>query len=372
MLKLRGARFHANPEAEGSCDELALRTVGMNRLLIGRSDKTALQLHFLRRDFPTGVTLIDTTGQLAPKAANILPARLTQRAMYLDPSDQAYPVALDFLTGIPADRHQQFTEQVCATFSNLFTGGPSTLTRSNAIFVLANYIRALLVGSHTLLDVLKLLTDTSFRDDVLEHVLDPVVRKNWLAIHEKAFDPARALLHTQIGTLLMSPTIRNLVGQKRRGRTDPLITLANLDRAKIGDDTAKLLAGLLLARSPYRVVIADYGFLGWELPLAQERFTLALDFLTDLPHRQSQQVLGIEEKYVYRTNRRDAEELAFYVGQMNPRSLVDLGPGETLPFTNPEPYVSLKRLKPLKRRTRAWYSRPRRKVEETIGRQFLQ
>jgi hypothetical protein len=338
----------------------------MNRLLVGSADKTELLLQLLQNE--TNVTVIDPTGALATAAANRLPARLTQRALYFDPADMARPVGLNVLESVPADDRHRLTEQLCAYFETMWPNGWGA--QSN--YLLANCLRLLLDNNETLLGVLRLLTDTSASEALLVRCKDPVVLRNWQVINSwdrKQRQAAMAPLQNKVGTLLMSPTIRNIIGQARTTFTNVSILFANLDRAKLGDLTARLLGGLLIARSKGNVVVNDYGFFCAPLPLPQNRFTVALTFLDELPLKLRQEVLGIDEKYMFKTNHDDAETLSFYAGVLNPSMIMDLDPDQYrtkrgVYFTEQTP--SLRRLRPLKKRTRACHTRPRLKVERDI------
>lgn len=337
---------------------LALRLHNMNRLLIGAADKTDLLLQFLQKDFPNGVTVIDPTGELAIAAANQLSVDLTEQALYFDPADMAHPVGLNVLENVPADDRQTLTEQLCSYFEAMWPNGWGA--QSNFLF--ANCLRLLLDNNQPLLGALRLLTDPPFSKTLLLKCKDPVVARNWAIINgwdARQRQAALAPLQNKIGTLLMSPMIRNIVGQQETTIDNPSIIIANLDRAKLGDTTAKLLGGLLIARSKGNVVIADYGFFGAPLPLPQERFTISFNFLDQLSPTLKQAALGIEDKYVFKTNKRDAEELSFYVGVLNPRQLTELETFEVRSprgLLRPERPPSLNRLRPLKKRTRACHS----------------
>jgi len=341
----------------------------MNRLLIGSADKTNLLLQILQNE--TSVTVIDPTGDLARAAANQLPPALTQRALYFDPADMAHPIGLNILEKVPADDRHRVTEQLCAYFEAMWPSGWGA--QSN--YVLANCLRLLLDNNETLLGALKLLTDPAFSEQLLLLCKDPVVAKNWEVINSwdhKQRQAALAPLLNKLGTLLMSPMIRNIVGQTHTTFSDTTsVIIANLDRAKLGDITARLLGGLLITRSTGHVVVNDYGFFSAPLPLPQNRFTLSVNFLDELPKKLRNDVLGIEQKFVFKTHKKDADELSFHVGVMNPRVLLDLDPGEVRTARGllyPERPPSLKRLKPLKKRTRACHTRPRLQVERDIKR----
>jgi hypothetical protein len=347
---------------------LALRLHTMNRLLIGSADKTDFLLQLLQNE--TAVTVIDPTGQLARAAANQLSPALTQRALYFDPANMAHPVGLNVLENVPADDRHRVTEQLCSYFESMWPNGWGA--QSN--YILANCLRLLLDNNETLLGTIKLLTDPSFSEQLLRRCKDPVVKANWAVINgwdRKQRQAALAPLQNKLGTLLMSPMIRNIVGQKRTLLSDKTsIIIANLDRAKLGDTTARLLGGILITRSSGNVLINEYGFFSAPLPLAQSRFTIAVNFLDELPQKLRNDVLGIDQKFVFKTHKKDAEELSFHLGLMNPRVLVDLDPDEVQTARGllyPERPPSLNRIKPLKKRTIACHTRPRAQVEHDIS-----
>jgi hypothetical protein len=345
----------------------------MNTALFGPQNKTGLllQLHT-----PEPYTLIDTTGEAARAFANR--ATIT-KSLYFDPSDTARPVGLNVLDRI-ADPVQT-AEQITEYFFQLFPAGANTLTRENTQFLLDNSLRLLLAqdSPQTLLSVLKLLSDTSFRQDVLNGFMnpDPVVLDNWRTIEALDGKTKQALffsLRTKLGRVLNDPLVRNIVGQPYNTFPEGVNIIANLDRAKIGNLRAKFLGGLLMARSTGHVVITDYGFFGLPIPLEQNRFTIGLNFLDELTPQLRQAVLNIPEKYVFNTNRKDAEALSFYVDAPNPSSL--MGNATTYRYIDgrdyrPDPPPSLKRLTPLKKRTRACHTAARAQVERDIKR-FLE
>lgn len=339
----------------------------MNRLLIGSADKKDLLLQLLQNETP--VTVIDPTGDLAMAVANQLPPALTQRALYFDPADMAHPIGLNILENVPADDRHRVTEQLCAYFEAMWPNGWGA--QSN--YILANCLRLLLDGNETLLGAIKLLTDPSFSEQLLGRCKDPVVKANWQVINgwdQRQRLAALAPLQNKLGTLLMSPMIRNIVGQAHTTFSNKTnVIIANLDRAKLGDTTARLLGGLLITRSTGHVVVNDYGFFSAPLPLPQDRFTVAMNFLDELPQKLRGDVLGIEQKFVFKTHKKDADELSFYVGLLNPRMIVDLDASEVRTaqgLFNPQRPPSLNRIKPLKARTVACHTRPRSTVELDI------
>jgi len=373
--------IRSRPNGKGSDFGLTFRPRNMNRLFVGSPDKTDFILQSLAGDFPRGVLLVDPTGDLAVAAADTLPVGLTQQTLYLDPSDMAHPVGFNVLQGVSRDARHPLTENICSYFEAMWPSGWGA--QSN--YLLANCLRVLLdTKGSTLLGILKLLTNKAYRAACVANCVDPVVQENWRVINgwdKKQEQSAMAPLLNKVGTLLMSPIIRNIVGQEHStfSLTRGKIVIANLDRARLGDLTARLLGGLLIARSAGQVYINDVGFFTSDFLaslLAQNRFSLSLNFLAETSRSPTltQALLSIEDKVVLKTNLKDAEELAFYVGAMNPRKLVDLNYDVALSpagSLTAAPVGHLNRLKAIRKRSRARHTRPRKVVETSIDRYFL-
>ena len=353
----------------------------MNFLAIGSSDKTPFLLTKMQEDFATGFTLIDPTGSLAKRAANTIPPALTERTLYLDPSDIEHPVGFNILAGVAEDDRHTAAQDI-RTFLNLTSPeGRDTLTRRRSNYVLRNALRLLLdVPGATLLGVPELLTNKVFRSRCLSFCTDRRVAAFWN--HKfgdwKEADRQSAILDIEdkFDDLLGSPLLCNILGQQQstfaldRG----LLIIANLDRAKIGDTTAFLLGSLLISRAKGPLYINDLSFFASDYLatlLPQERFTLACRFLDELPRKLQQAVLAIPDKTVFATTREDAERLAFYVGVDNPTQLMapQLDPDEARTssgLTRPSAPPATPRLEAIRRRSRARYTRPRAKVERSL------
>lgn len=346
----------------------------MNRLVIGGTDKSHLLLRMMQEHFDRGFTLIDPDGSLAERLANLIPVRLTQRTMYLDPADFLHPVAFNILDQVPPDERDTLTLQICSYFEAMWPQGWG----AQSDFILANCVRILLdTSGSTMLGVLKLLKDKSYRTACLLHCKNPVVLANWDAINAwEAKEYAKAVmpLQNKVGKLLLSTVMQNMLGQPHSLFVPKpgSIVIVNLNRAKVGDQTAFLLGSLVASRTTGPLYVSNYGFFGF--PFSRGDFTVSLQFLRELQEKQRDAVLQFDEKYVFKTSRRDAEDLAFYVGVSNPSLLVDLAPNEYKvegeePTVPPAPRVG-KRLRAIRKRTRACFTRRRGHAERQV-REFL-
>jgi hypothetical protein len=70
----------------------------MTRLITG-SYTPDLLLEFMQEDLDAGFLLIDPTGDLAPRAADLIPQKYIQRTFYFDATDTAHPAAFNVLAG---------------------------------------------------------------------------------------------------------------------------------------------------------------------------------------------------------------------------------------------------------------------------------
>lgn len=332
----------------------------------------------MQEDFDDGFVLIDPTGRLAEQIADRAPV---QHTCYLDPSDIGYPPGFNVLDGVPEDDRHKVAQDIREYIDALYPQGSGTLTRARSNFLLLNTLRLLLdTPDATFLSVPKVLTNIRYRTKCLRHCTDGLVLEFWNtefeSWEEKDRQAAALDIQTKFGELLSSPIVRNILGQTHSTFTlEPgNIIIANLDRARIGDQTAFLLGSLLISRAKGTVYINDLGFFASNhlaSLLPQERFTLAFQYLAELPVKLQQAVLTIEDKTVFKTTKEDADRLAFYVGITNPGILTDLDPLEARQRTRtiePTSPPSLSRLKAVQRRSRACFTRPRRTVEKAIGR----
>jgi hypothetical protein len=338
-----------------------------NRLLIGASDKLALLLHLAQLDCATGLTIIDTDGRFAHLFADTLPKEHTEHLQYFDPADAKHVASFNVFKGIPPADRPKLVQDICAFFDALFTGGSETLTKQNSTFVLANVLTILLDSPDvSFLSVLAFLADDDFKDACLKRCTNRIAIRNWHSIEgwEKTLkQTAFAQAEMKLGTLLLSPTIlRTLQDPKSTfyiGKTR--IFVADLSRSQLGDAAARMLGTLLVSRAASPVYIYDFGFLASEYLaslFSKGGYTVAVQYLAEVPNGVQQTLLSFDDKYVYRVTPEDAERLQIYVsGVEKPSILSDLSPEEYRPVLKLAPPETSGRFRANLRRSRARHSR---------------
>jgi hypothetical protein len=174
--------------------------------------------------------------------------------IYFDPADRDFPAGLNLLHGHePEDRHL-VASGIVGAFKGIWrdSWGPRTE------YILYAAIAALLeTETETLLGLPRLLTDDRYRAWVLRQCRDVAVRSFWLREFESYDKRFRAEivapLQNKAGQLLMSPLLRNVLGQVRSS-IDPAfamnngrIFIANLSKGRLGAGKSDLLGALLVS-----------------------------------------------------------------------------------------------------------------------------
>jgi hypothetical protein len=126
-------------------------------------------------------------------------------------------------------------------------------------YILHAAIAALLhCDNVSLLGVQRMLSDDRYRAWVVKQVDDPMVRTFWVNEFEsydtRFLHEAVAPIQNKVGQLLMSPHVRNILGQVR-SRIDARfmmdngrIFIADLSKGKLGADKSNLLGALLMTQ----------------------------------------------------------------------------------------------------------------------------
>jgi len=109
-----------------------------------------------------------------------------------------------------------------------------------------------------MLDITRMLTEKKFRDDVIAHITDPVVKTFWTtefaSWNDKFAAEAVAPVLNKVGAFVANPMIRNIVGQTkstfniREIMDEGKILIVNLSRGLVGEDNAAILGSLMVTK----------------------------------------------------------------------------------------------------------------------------
>ncbi|MFH1781848.1 MAG: type IV secretion system DNA-binding domain-containing protein, partial [Patescibacteria group bacterium] len=202
-----------------------------------------------------GVAVVDPHGDLVEKVIRFIPPDRINDVIYFNPADIEFPVAFNILENVNPDYKHLIAYGLVGVFKKIWADswGP------RMEYILTNTILALLeYPGTTLLGLMRMLVDKSYRKKVVSKVTDPVVKTFWTDefsnYSEKFRTEAIAPIQNKVGQFLASSIIRNIVGQSkstmdmRQAMDDKKIILMNLSKGRVGEENSALLGAMMITK----------------------------------------------------------------------------------------------------------------------------
>jgi len=216
-----------------------------------------------RTDISLGhcICVIDPHGDLINDLADFIPENRIKDVVMIDLTDMDYPVSFNPVGNIPIDMRYLVTSGLIESFKKQFgTQWTSRLEHVCRFTILAllDYQKA------TMADAMRLLTDPKFRQKIIPHIQDDVIRRFWAlefaSWSEQFNNEAITPLVNRIGQFLSNPLIRHcLEQQENKINFDDFINsnkiiLINLSKGIIGEENTELF-GTLVVTSIYQAAM---------------------------------------------------------------------------------------------------------------------
>jgi len=202
-----------------------------------------------------GLAIVDPHGEFAENMLNFVPSHRINDVIYFNPSDTDHPIAFNAIEKVDAEHRHLVCSGLVGVFKKIWADswGP------RLEYVLRNAILALLeYPSATLLGIMRILVDKSYRKKIVSKIQDPVVRSFWTDEFAKYPDrfaaEAVSPIQNKVGQFLSSPLIRNIVGQTkstidiRKIMDEKKILILNLSKGLIGEDSSGLLGAMMITK----------------------------------------------------------------------------------------------------------------------------
>ncbi len=244
-------------EVSGSSFGLDSSSRALHTLVVGKtgSGKSTLLRNLIVQDMEAGraVGLIDPHGDLAEELLDLVPPHRRHDVVYFCPGDTDFPLGLNLLHHVPEKRRPLVASSIVQAFKAIWKDSWGARLE----YILYAAVAALIdCQDVSLLGIQRMLVDPAYRSWVLRQTRDPIVRSFWLDEFENYDKRFRreviAPVQNKVGQLLMSPIMRNVLGQVR-SRIDARaimdegkIFIANLSKGTLGEDKCHLLGALLV------------------------------------------------------------------------------------------------------------------------------
>jgi hypothetical protein len=212
-----------------------------------------LMMDDLKKGF--GFALLDPHGDLVKKVKANIPWSRQDDVIDFDASDSTQPFGFNPLANISVEKRPLACSGLIQVFKHLWSDswGP------RLEYILRNCLLSLLdFPNANLADILRILSDKSFRDEVIPFIQSQQIKDFWLNEYnhysERLKAEAISPIQNKVGAFLSHPLLRKILTNPektlslRKIMDEGKILLVNLAKGSIGEDVSNLLGSLLISR----------------------------------------------------------------------------------------------------------------------------
>ncbi|MBT3864481.1 DUF87 domain-containing protein [Candidatus Peregrinibacteria bacterium] len=205
-----------------------------------------------------GVGVLDPHGDLVENVLKYVPDHRAKDVVVFNPADMEYPIGFNPIESVEMEYRQHVAMGFIEIFKKLFG--------DNWTFRLEHVMRYTVLAlfdypNSTIFGILKMLTDKNYRQKVVSHINDTVVKNFWVnefaAWSEKFDNEAIVPILNKIGQFVSTALVRNIVGQpQNRMDMDDImnnqkILLMNVSKGTLSEEISGLI-GAMIITSLYR------------------------------------------------------------------------------------------------------------------------
>lgn len=265
-----------------------------------------------------GLAVIDPHGDLIEDILRLMPAKRAEDVILFDPSDTERPMGFNMLEAQTEQQKHFVVNSIIGLMYKLFDPNKTGIIGPRFEHAIRNAMLTVMYekGS-TFIEVVRVLTDQAFVQELLPKVEDPIIRRYWTdqIAQTSDFHKSEVLdyIVSKFGRFVTNKMIRNIIGQSdsafnfRTVMDNQKILLINLSKGKIGEENSNFL-GLVLVP---KILVAAMS--RQDMPQDQRKdFFLYVDEFQNFATPDFAQILSEARKY--RLNLVVANQ---FIGQMD-------------------------------------------------------
>ncbi len=206
-----------------------------------------------------GVAVVDPHGDLIDGVLNRIPPERAEDVIYFDPSDTERPMGLNMLEAGTEEQKHFVVTSIVGLMYKLYDPMKTGIIGPRFEHAIRNAMLTVMVEpGNTFVEVVRVLTDSSFVQELLPKLQDPIIRRYWTdQIAQTAdFHKSEVLdyIVSKFGRFVTNKLMRNIIGQSessfnfRNVMDDGKILLVNLAKGKIGEENSNFLGLILVPR----------------------------------------------------------------------------------------------------------------------------
>jgi hypothetical protein len=203
-----------------------------------------------------GLAVVDPHGDLIEDILQLIPPKRAEDVILFDPSDLDRPMGFNMLAAEGEQQRHFVVNSVIGLMYKLFDPNKTGIIGPRFEHAVRNAMLTVMYEpGTTFIEVVRILTDPSYVQELLPKVQDPIIRRYWTdqIAQTSDFHKSETLdyIVSKFGRFVTNKMIRNIIGQSqsafdfRKVMDEGKILLVNLSKGKIGEENASFL-GLVL------------------------------------------------------------------------------------------------------------------------------
>lgn len=265
-----------------------------------------------------GVGVVDPHGELIMGILKRIPPSRSEDVIYFDPADTERPLGLNMLEATTEEQKHFVVTSIVGLMYKLYDPMKTGIIGPRFEHAIRNAMLTVMSEpGNTFIEVVRVLTDSAFVQELLPKVQDPIIRRYWTdqIAQTSDFHKSEVLdyIVSKFGRFVTNKLMRNIIGQSessfnfRNVMDEGKILLCNLSKGTLGEENSNFL-GLILVP---RILLAALS--RQDMPEEQRRdFYLYVDEFQNFATPDFAQILSEARKY--RLNLCVANQ---FIGQMD-------------------------------------------------------
>jgi len=275
--------------------------------IIGKTGtgKTELLKDLIMQDIRAGrgLCFMDPHGDAVEDILKLIPPERAEDVIYFNPADTQRPMGLNLLEAETEDEKHFAATAVINMMYKLFDPYKTGIVGPRFEHAVRNaMLTAMSDKGSTFIEVVRILTDSKFVQEILPKVTDPIIKRYWTdqIAQTSDFHKSEVLdyIVSKFGRFVTNRMIRNIIGQSqsafsfRNIMDEGKILLINLAKGELGEENSNFL-GLVLVP---RILMAAMS--RQDIPEEQRRdFYLYVDEFQNFATPDFAQILSEARKY---------------------------------------------------------------------------
>src|SRR3989338_307298 len=203
-----------------------------------------------------GVAVIDPHGDLVEGILPLIPPERAEDVIYFDPSESERPMGLNMLEAYTEEQKHFVCTSIIGLMYKLYDPQKTGIIGPRFEHAIRNAMLTVMSDpGASFVEVVRVLTDSAFVQELLPRVTDPIVRRYWTdqIAQTSDFHKSEVLdyIVSKFGRFVTNKLMRNIIGQSqsafdfRKVMDEGKILLINLAKGKLGEENSNFL-GLIL------------------------------------------------------------------------------------------------------------------------------